>query len=198
MGEEGAGWIWRMDSAAVATADRQAFEAWLRQERRRRGAAAALSAVWSTVDGLAEAKREEKMATFTNTANVALLHHPQRWWFAAAAVLAAVAVGAIWLQQGSELQTLATAVGQQRNVTLADGSTVALNTNTILETALRWPVRAIYLRHGEAHVQVAHDRSRPFLVHAGDAVVRAVGTAFEVRGLTVHHADVVWHEGRVE
>src|SRR6266851_5326700 len=193
--EEAAVWIWRMDSAAVAAADRQAFEAWLRQDPRHRRAAAALSTVWGTLDGLAEAKREEKIATFTNTAQLPLLHHPQRWWFAAAA---AVAVGAIWLQQGSELQTLATAVGQQRNVTLADGSTVTLNTNTILETDLRWHTREIYLRKGEAHFQVAHDRSRPFLVHAGDAVVRAVGTAFEVRVLTDQHVDVVVNEGRVE
>jgi transmembrane sensor len=154
--------------------------------------------VWSTLDGLAEAKREEKIATFTHTAKLPLLRHPQRRWFAAAAVLAAVAVGAMWLRQGSESQTLATAVGQQRNVTLADGSTVTLNTNTILETDLRWRTREIYLRKGEAHFQVAHDRSRPFLVHAGDAVVRAVGTEFEVRVLTDQHVDVVVNEGRVE
>jgi transmembrane sensor len=197
--EEAAVWIWRMDSAAVAAADRQAFEAWLREDSRHRRAAAALSAVWSTLDVLAEAKRDEKIATFTNTAKLPLLHHRQRWWFAAAAVLAAVAVGAIWLQQGSgESQALATAVGQQRNVTLADGSTVTLNTNTILETDLRRHTREIYLRKGEAHFQVAHDRSRPFLVHAGDAVVRAVGTAFEVRVLTDQHVDVVVDEGRVE
>src|SRR5882724_4971876 len=195
--EEAAAWIWRMDCAAVAAADRQAFEAWLRQDPRHRRAASDLSAVWSALDGLAEAKREEKIATFAHTARLPLLHHPQRWWFAAAA-LAAVAVGTIWLQQGGELQTLATAVGQQRNVTLADGSIVNLNTNTILETDLRRHTREMYLRKGEAHFQVAHDRSRPFLVHAGDAVVRAVGTAFEVRVLTDQHVDVVVNEGRVE
>jgi transmembrane sensor len=196
--EEAAMWIWRMDSAEVAAADRQAYEAWLRQDPRHRRAAAALSTVWNALDGLAEAKREEKIATFAQTAKMPLLHHPRRWWFAAAAVLAAVAVGAIWLQQGGELQTLATAVGQQRNVTLADGSVVTLNTNTIVETDLRRHSREIYLRKGEAHFQVAHDRSRPFLVHAGDAVVRAVGTEFEVRVLTDQHVDVVVNEGSVE
>jgi len=194
--EEAAMWVWRMDSAAAA--DRHAYEAWLRQDPRHRRAAAALSTVWNALDGLAEAKREEKIATFAQTAKLPLLHHPRRWWFAAAAALAAVAVGAIWLQQGSELQTLATAVGQQRNVTLADGSIVTLNTNTIVETDLRRHSREIYLRKGEAHFQVAHDRSRPFLVHAGDAVVRAVGTEFEVRVLTDEHVDVVVNEGRVE
>src|SRR5580698_5784611 len=196
--EEAAAWIWRMDSAASGAADRQAFEAWQRQDPRHRRAVSELSAVWSALEGLAEAKRGEKIATFTNTAKPAPLRHAQRWWAAAAAMIAAVAVGAIWLQQGSELQTLSTAVGQQRNVVLADGSAVSLNTNTIVETDLRRHTREIYLRKGEAHFQVAHDRSRPFLVHAGDAVVRAVGTAFEVRVMTDQHVDVVVNEGRVE
>src|ERR1700678_1972031 len=133
--EEAAAWISPMDSAATEGADRQAYKPWHRQDPRHRRAVSELSAVWDALDGLAEAKREEKIATFANTANAARPHHPQRWWIAAAAGLAAVAVGvgAIWLQRGSELQTLSTAVGQQRNVTLADGSTVTLNTNTIVE-----------------------------------------------------------------
>ena len=198
--EEAAAWVWRMDSAGTDTADRQAFEAWQRQDPRHRRAVSELSAVWNALDGLAEAKRDEKIATFANTAQAARPQHPQRLWIAAAAALAAVAVGvgAVWLQRDSELQTLSTAVGQQRNVTLADGSIVTLNTNTIVETDLRRRTREIYLRKGEAHFQVAHDRSRPFLVHAGDAVVRAVGTAFEVRVLTDQHVDVVVNEGRVE
>jgi transmembrane sensor len=196
--EEAAAWIWRMDSAAVAAADRQAFEAWLRQDPRHRRAAAELSTVWGALDGLSEAKRDEKIATFSNAAKPQVSHHSHRWWFAAAAMIVGAVGGAIWLQQGSERQTLATAVGQQRNVTLTDGSIVNLNTNTIVETDLRRRTREIYLRKGEAHFQVAHDRSRPFLVHAGDAVVRAVGTAFEVRVLADQHVDVVVNEGRVE
>src|SRR5580698_10142524 len=195
--EEAAMWIWRMDSAAADAAERQAYEAWLRQDPRHRRAAAELSAVWGALDGLAEAKRDEKIATFANAAKPASPPRARRWRFAAA-MLAAIAVGLLWLQKGSERQTLATAVGQQRNVTLADGSVVTLNTNSIVETDLRRHTREIYLRKGEAHFQVAHDRSRPFLVHAGDAVVRAVGTAFEVRVLTDQHVDVVVNEGRVE
>jgi len=197
--EEAAAWIWRMDSATVAASERQAYEAWLRQDARHRRAAAELAAVWGALDGLAEAKRDEKIATFTQTTHSRWTPHPRYRWLAAAAVIAAVMVGAaLWLQQGSELQTLATAVGQQRSVTLADGSIVSLNTNSIVETDLRRRTREIYLRKGEAHFQVAHDRSRPFLVHAGDAVVRAVGTAFEVRVMTDQHVDVVVNEGRVE
>jgi transmembrane sensor len=193
--EEAAMWAWRMDADTVSAADRQAFEAWLRRDPRHRRASAELSRVWAALNGLAEAKRDEKIATFAAPAFAARDH--KVWWAAAAAMLLAIAVP-VWVETGGELQTLATAVGQQRNVTLADGSIVTLNTNTIVETNLRRDFREIVLRKGEAHFQVAHDRSRPFLVHAGDAVVRAVGTQFEVRLRNDQHVDVVVNEGRVE
>jgi transmembrane sensor len=193
--EEAAMWAWRMDCDTVSAADRQAFESWLRRDPRHRRASAELSRVWAALDGLAEAKRGEKIATFAAPGFAARKRGV--WWAAAAAVLLAVAVP-VWVQKSGEFQTLATAVGQQRNVTLADGSVVTLNTNTIVETNLRRYSREVYLRKGEAHFQVAHDRFRPFLVHAGDAVVRAVGTQFEVRVRSDQHVDVVVNEGRVE
>jgi len=196
--EQAAVWTWRLDSGPLSDTDSQGYEAWLRQDPRHRRAMEDLSKVWQALDGLAEAKRGEKIATFTAVQRRGVRSTRQRWWFAAAASIL-LAIGAlIWLRQGSEVQTLSTAVGQQRNVTLADGSIVSLNTNTILETDLSRHLREIYLRKGEAHFQVAHDRSRPFLVHAGDAVVRAVGTEFEVRLHTDQHVDVVVNEGRVE
>jgi transmembrane sensor len=194
--EEAALWAWRMDSPTVTAAERQAYETWLRQDPRHVKASKELQGVWRALDGLAEAKREEKIATFSE-ARKQVRGARQRWWLAAAA-LALITVSAIWLNRGSEGQILATAVGQQRNFTLADGSVVALNTNTIVETDLRRRSREIYLRKGEAHFRVSHDTSRPFLVHAGDAVVRAVGTEFEVRVLPDQHVDVVVTEGRVE
>src|ERR1700693_49456 len=199
--EEAAVWTWRLDAGPLGPVDQQAYDAWLRQDPRHRRAVEELSRVWQAPRGLAEAKRDEKIATFTDAARRAAqrVHHRRCLAAAAAAAAVLVAVGALlWLSQGSEIQTLATAVGQQRSVTLADGSVIALNTNTIVETDLSRHFRQIYLRKGEAHFQVAHDRSRPFLVHAGDAVVRAVGTEFEVRVLTDQRIDVVVNEGRVE
>jgi len=196
--EQAAVWTWRLDAGALSDADSQAYEAWLRQDPRHRRAMEELSKVWQALDGLAEAKRGEKIATFTDVQRRDVRSTRQRWWYAAAASILLVIGAVLWLRQGSEIQTLSTAVGQQRNVTLADGSIVSLNTNTILETDLGRHLRQIYLRKGEAHFQVAHDRSRPFLVHAGDAVVRAVGTEFEVRLHNDQHVDVVVNEGRVE
>src|SRR5581483_6194379 len=192
--EEAAAWIWRMEEASQEE-DRQAFEAWLRQDPRHRRAVEELTKVWDSLDGLAGTPRVAALPPHSSEA----IHGGQRrWWWAAAAVLV-VALGTVaWLQRGNETQTLATAVGQHRNVALSDGTMVTLNTNTILETDFGRHSREIHLRKGEAHFEVAPDRSRPFLVHAGDAVVQAIGTGFEVRLRSDRHVDVLVNEGRVE
>jgi transmembrane sensor len=54
----------------------------------------------------------------------------------------------------------------------------------------------VTLRRGEAHFAVAKNPARPFVVVAGEAEVRAVGTAFAV-GVATDGIDVVVTEGRV-
>ncbi|HEX4153806.1 MAG TPA: FecR domain-containing protein [Steroidobacteraceae bacterium] len=196
--DEAAAWTWRLDGEQAGPADREAFEAWLRQDPRHRRAFEEFSRVWRTLDGLEEAKRGEMLATFAGAARVRAVRPSPRWWLGAAAVLIGAIAAVVWMRQEAEIQAFSTAVGQQREVRLADGSIVSLNTNSIVETDLSRRDRQIYLRKGEAHFTVAHDRSRPFLVHAGDAVVRAVGTEFEVRLLADQHVDIVVNEGRVE
>ncbi len=200
--EEAAAWAWRMDSSQVTPAEKQAYEAWLRQDPRNSRAAREMSQTWRALDFLAEHTRGEHNAfAASQTAALTASVSRRRWSLAAvAAVLAAIAVGVgiTLMQRRVEPQMWATALGQQRNVTLADGSIVSLNTNSIVEVDLGRHTRELYLRQGEAHFQVAHDATRPFFVHAGDAVVRAVGTEFEVRLLADQHVNIVVNEGRVE
>jgi transmembrane sensor len=105
----------------------------------------------------------------------------------ACAVFACVAVTAGALYRGGMRQTelarqmIETAVGENRSVTLADGSSVALGGHTRMSFSLRANVREIVLEDGEAFFAVAKDPSRPFQVHAGNATVTAVGTEFDVR-----------------
>jgi len=201
--EEAAAWVWRTDSGAPTAADVESFEAWLRQDPRHRRAYEELTKVWETLDGLPDPHRALQMPPLSDTTHTPAPATPRdgrrKWWLAAAATVVAAVSGATWLlYEGNETQTLATAVGQHRDITLSDGTIVALNTNTIVETSFSHDAREIFLRKGEAHFGVARDRSRPFLVHAGDAVVRAIGTAFEVRLRADEHVDVLVNEGRVE
>ncbi|MBD9355585.1 FecR family protein [Methylomonas sp. EbA] len=73
-----------------------------------------------------------------------------------------------------------TAVGEQKTVTLADGSQVLLNTDTALTVAYSDTGRKLTLKHGQALFKVAADRNRPFEVATDTAVVKALGTVFEV------------------
>jgi transmembrane sensor len=109
--------------------------------------------------------------------------------------VAAIVAGIdIWPQAGERIET---AVGEIRRVPLKDGSMAAVNTATRLAVILRPEIRQVTLDQGEAWFQVAKDRSRPFVVEAGEVRVQAVGTAFSVRR-TDTGADVQVTEGVVE
>ena len=56
-----------------------------------------------------------------------------------------------------------------------------LNTDTEVQIEYSRQVRGIRLVKGEALFMVEHDATRPFIVSAGSANVRAVGTQFNVR-----------------
>jgi transmembrane sensor len=198
--DEAAAWVWRLDAEHVSAEDRQAFEQWLRRDLRHRRAFEELGGVWQALDGLATAKREEKIATFAEVPASSRVHVFRTWRVSIAAALVLVAAGIttlMWSQRGNEMQTIGTAVGEQRAITLADGSVVHVNTNSRLETRLAAHGREVYLGKGEAHFSVAHDSQRPFRVHAGGAVVRAVGTEFDVRVHEDRSLEVIVTEGRV-
>src|SRR5579883_1020184 len=193
--EEAAAWVWRMEPGAHTPQDEQAYLAWLRQDPRHGVAVEAFRRVSGALDSLADVRREEKIATFTDAHYRDMLRARRPWMWAGAASLLAFMGALVALWPGHATQTHATAVGQQRDFTLADGSVVTLNTNTIVEVDLGRSARHLQLRQGEAHFQVAHDRSRPFLVQAGDALLRAVGTEFAVRLRGDQRVDVVVIEG---
>lgn len=99
---------------------------------------------------------------------------------AIAASVAAVSATAAW-RFASDVDLHHTRLGERRTLTLADGSRIHLNTASAIEVALRRHSRRVRLVKGEALFEVAHDPDRPFLVDAGAARLRAVGTAFNVR-----------------
>jgi transmembrane sensor len=104
----------------------------------------------------------------------------RRPFFAAAAVALAVVIGgAVWWQ-AHRYPLYATDIGERRSITLADGSTVDLNARSKLRIEFSSAERRVELVDGQALFQVAKDKQRPFIVHSGDATVRAVGTQFDV------------------
>jgi transmembrane sensor len=194
---EAALWTWRLDSGELTAAERGQFESWLREDGRHRNAFEQMSRAWSFLDRLAQQPQDAKDSAVPDPAP-AFRRRRWHWPAAAAAVLVAALAGALWMTRRPGTQILSTAVGQERHVTLADGSRLTLNTNTLLAVRLTPRRREIYLRRGEAHFDVVHDPARPFLVHAGDAVIRDIGTQFEVRLHSDRDVDVLVDQGQVE
>ncbi|MEZ5892087.1 MAG: FecR domain-containing protein [Parvularculaceae bacterium] len=102
-----------------------------------------------------------------------------------------------FVRPSDETGYYSTSIGETRMIAFADGSSVTLNTNSILEQGFSGKQRIVRLMSGEAIFDVAHDKSRPFLVYAADGVIRAVGTRFAVR-VEPDNVSVTVTEGRVE
>ena len=88
-------------------------------------------------------------------------------------------------------------LGEQKNITLADGSKLHLNTDSIVTVDFTENARNIVLLRGEAHFDVAHDTSRPFTVTAGNNTVTAVGTAFNMQYVDDQAFELVVTDGKV-
>lgn len=89
--------------------------------------------------------------------------------------------GIIGVQKANDVARYRTNAGEVSNVRLADGSTLHLASNSSVEVRLLPSSRQIRLLSGEVGFTVAHDKARPFDVTVNDTVIRAVGTAFDVR-----------------
>lgn len=74
-----------------------------------------------------------------------------------------------------------TGVGEQKNLTLTDGSQVMLNTDSALSVSFDASGRHLTLKRGQAVFNVAAEPNRPFEVATDTAVVKALGTVFEVQ-----------------
>ena len=75
----------------------------------------------------------------------------------------------------------ATAVGDIRQLGLADGSVATLASDSRIAVRLSRRERHVALARGEAYFEAAKDPARPFVVEAGVRRVVAVGTRFAVR-----------------
>jgi len=125
----------------------------------------------------------------------------RRPWSIAAVAAGIVAVTALSILGYREFMSpdhlsAKTAIGEQRMLTLSDGSAIRMNVETALKIDFDSDRRDIDLLSGEAIFKVAHDAARPFIVHTPTANVRALGTQFNVYQRQATVVSVL--EGRVQ
>jgi transmembrane sensor len=175
---------------------------WYRGDERNRAAFEEVRAMWCTTEVMkhalaahgspaaAPALADDRAGAASGIAlaGTAQPRRPQRSRFLLlAAMIAALAIGmGVMLNvqlaaSDAEVRSFATAPSEHRGFTLSDGSRIELAGDSSVRTTLRARVRDIELLRGEAYFRVAHDKARPFIVHANALHVRAVGTSFDVR-----------------
>jgi transmembrane sensor len=98
----------------------------------------------------------------------------------AATLLLAIGIGLTAWHSLYRAPAYATEIGEQRSITLEDGSSVTLNSRSRIKLRFTAGERAVELIEGQALFTVAKDSARPFVVSTGDTRVRAVGTQFDV------------------
>lgn len=191
--EVAARWAVRSASGALSPDEEHELAVWLEADPRHRGAYVRARARWLDLDRLAALN-----GLATRPAQDLPSSMSRRWLLAAGVAAVSVLGGTLtWIAVRDERERYASAIGEVRRLPLSDGSTILLNTDSEVLVRLTQERREIHLRRGEALFEVAHDSNRPFIVHANDTLVRAVGTAFAVR-LEDAQIDVTVTEGVVE
>ena len=120
-------------------------------------------------------------------------------WMGRIVAIAAVLVAALVVINRTDIFSpeaqavqYATNIGEQRNVVLADGTQIVLNTNTRLSVKMDKASRKVNLESGEAFFTIAKDE-RPFTIQAMGTQITDIGTAFDVyvadKALTVSVAE---------
>jgi transmembrane sensor len=128
-------------------------------------------------------------------------------WGAALAGIAAASGHWLNTAEGMQGARFATAPGQRRRETLADGTQLALNADSQVEVHLSLTRRTVVLHRGEIFIDTGRDDGAPlgrraFWVEAADVRFEALGTRFGVQRLQAGiepSSDALLHvsEGRV-
>ena len=71
---------------------------------------------------------------------------------------------------------------QKTDITLKDGTLITLDVGSIFRypNSFESDKREVFL-NGEGYFEVAHNINKPFIIHANDAIVKVLGTKFNVR-----------------
>ena len=178
--DHAAEWLIRMEFAG-SPRSWAALDSWIATHPRHRAAFLRLSVAWHRAEQL------RKLKAFDGVVDEDLLSLPalrarraaaraRRWrrpalavglpTAAAAALLAGIYLLLPYALQYLRTEVYTTDVGNRRHIELADGSTVELNTDSLLRVRFTDNSRELTLLRGEAAFKAAHNSARPFEVQA--------------------------------
>lgn len=186
--DEALAWLVRLNSGRATEEDHRQCQIWRSSHTAHRTAYQEAEGLWRDV-GRVRATAPAYSSSSLIRPDPKRRSSWKRWTIAASVVLV---IGMFWAERhlqwiGAALADYRTGVGEQRLVTLEDGSAIHLNTDTAVDAVFSENRRELHLLRGEASFTVAHDSTRPFVVKSGRVLTRALGTVFAIR----RHSDVM-------
>lgn len=211
-------WFFQRDRG-FAAGEGEAFHRWLQEDDRHSRAFAEIESTWRSlgeanskvvgagfdlhlpVDSQVGRKLPDHSNTPVTAARFTRRERKRIWFPAALTAAAGIAIACVvWWRPNSAgavfAEQAATEIGGLRKIDLPDGSFVTLNSNSAVDVQFTPGARRVRLLRGEANFAVVQSPCRPFVVEANAVVVKAVGTAFNVR-LRPEMVEVLVTDGRV-
>jgi transmembrane sensor len=207
---------WELTLSKGGAAEKAQFAAWIRRSPEHLQAYLQHLALQTELEGV-DAEKELALDVLLRKAltNVVPLTPPvsahrepsrsgflrwPRYAYAAAAValLTFATVSFYWFHRAPVWTDYVTAVGEQRRITLSDGSIIELNTASHIRVALGPRARNVELVAGEAEFVVQHRADWPYRVQLRNGAVEDLGTQFSIYLRSDATVAVSVLEGRVQ
>lgn len=167
---EAAAWLVRLHADDRAKVDEDAFRSWLASKPENARAFEAVTTIWDLAEGLRPANALSKRPPALRRRTVLT---------GLGTVAVAGAGFAVW--QNAYAGIYETRIGEQKHVTLSDGTRAFLDTDTRLRERYTESVRAVELERGLVDFRIKPDLHRPFVVDAAGQRVVADRTTLDVR-----------------
>ncbi len=174
----------RLFSGEMSGKDEDDLSQWLKADASHRRAYGEVLVLWDVAGELRDDPELKEAAA--RMVGLQPWRRPARWIAAAAAI--AFVAGIATLKTGifdgwgfgQTLASYETAIGEQRTVTLVDGSRLSLNTNSRVLVDYTPLERRIILDFGEVFFEIEKDLQRLLTVTARGRVLTVLGTSFSV------------------
>ena len=198
--EQAAKWFARLRAEDFSQDEKRQFEAWLNEDISHQTAFREMEDTWKEVGILSPSEVPD-----VEPMRHRLFPMP-RLRLAALTIMIFLVVGVAffraqimecWFYLMGKGQTYVTEIGQQKKITLKDGSILEMNADSVITVRFSKWQRKVELPEGEVFFRVARDTQRPFEVKSHNGMVRVLGTSFNVRSRS-GRVSVDVEQGRVQ
>ncbi|MEM9158568.1 MAG: FecR domain-containing protein [Verrucomicrobiota bacterium] len=159
------------------------FEKWVNSDPLHRDSWERIQSTYTKIGGLEATTTGSwpERETLELAENLETSFEVSRWWKRGAGIGLAASIAFFFLLDIWVLNAdFSTSTAEQSELTLEDGSLIALAPESALDVDFSESVRRVHLLRGDAYFEISRDEKRPFQVEAGGKRVTVLGTAFEV------------------